>query len=159
MLGSAMLLALLHPSGTWWRGTPQTVKSGFDEVLRMAPPLREVVRVAAADVQLDDTVIEKGTSLVLKIEEAHRDPAAYEEAAHFDPARRGLPHLGFAAGAHACIGVALAYREGAVLLEQLFSRFSVELLDTVLDWDEHRDFRRLKRLSVSLSLSSNGKAI
>jgi cytochrome P450 len=158
MLGSTIFWALSHPAGTWWSGQSQIVRSGLDEIMRMTPPLREIVRVAGADIHLGDTVIENGTSIILKLEEAHRDPAAYADPGRFEPTRRGPPHLGFAAGGHACIGVALAYREAAILLEQLFERFDVELLDPVPHWEEHRDFRRLKRLPLSLRPSSNGKA-
>jgi cytochrome P450 len=157
MLGSAIFLALSHPTErAWWRGNAQAVKSGLDEVVRMAAPFRQLVRVAGADLRLDDIAIEEGTSMILKLEQAHRDPGAYPDPHRFDPARRGPPHFGLSAGAHACLGAALAYREAAILLDELFRRFDVNLLDGTPRWEEHLDLRRLERLPLILRPSANG---
>ena len=126
------------------------MKACIDETMRFAGPLRHVGRVAGPEMCLSDVRIPPGSGIYVKLEVAHRDPAAYEHPERFDIDRRGPPHLGFAAGIHACLGTGLAHLEAATLVSMMFQRFDVELFEGSPQWQEHLLFRELAKLPLVL---------
>jgi cytochrome P450 len=50
---------------------------------------------------------------------ANRDPGTFPDPEQFDPSRAANTHLAFGAGAHSCLGQALARTELQVTLEVL----------------------------------------
>ncbi|SCL31309.1 cytochrome P450 [Micromonospora inyonensis] len=88
-----------------------------EEGLRLEPPIVTWRRVAAADTTLGGTPVRRGTSVVLWLARAGRDPAVVAEPGHFRPGQRGSRrHLAFGAGAHRCVGAHLARMEAAVVV-------------------------------------------
>jgi cytochrome P450 len=78
-----------------------------DEVARYDSPAQVTVRFAAEDGILDGCAVRRHDLVLVLLGAANRDPAAFADADTFDPARSGPDHLGFGAGAHRCLGMAI----------------------------------------------------
>ncbi|MET8530129.1 cytochrome P450 [Micromonospora sp. NPDC005172] len=99
-----------------------TVTDVVEEGLRLEPPIVTWRRVAAADGTLGDTAVPAGTSIVLWLARAGRDPAVVSSPDEFLPGQRGSRrHLTFGAGAHRCVGDVLARMEAAVVVAEATS--------------------------------------
>ncbi|MEH0841972.1 cytochrome P450 [Micromonospora sp. CPCC 205711] len=91
-----------------------------EEGLRLEPPIVTWRRVAAADTTLGGTAVAAGTSVVLWLARAGRDPEVVAEPSGFLPGQRGSRrHLAFGAGAHRCVGAQLARMEAAVVVAEV----------------------------------------
>lgn len=84
----------------------------IEEVMRLgAPGDLGLLRYAHEDVEIAGVTIRRGDALILSINAANRDVAAFAEAETFDPDRAERGHVGFGHGAHFCIGASLARTE------------------------------------------------
>ena len=91
-----------------------------EESLRLEPPIVSWRRVTADDVVLGPASIPKGSTVVLWLAAAGRDPAVVAEPSRLVPGQTGSRrHLAFGAGAHRCLGAQLARMEAGVVLEEL----------------------------------------
>jgi cytochrome P450 len=89
-----------------------------EEGLRLEPPIVTWRRVAARDTYLGDLPIPAGTSIVLWLGRAGRDPDVVAAPDDFRPGQAGSRrHLAFGAGVHRCIGAQLTRMEAAVVVE------------------------------------------
>lgn len=96
-----------------------SVADVVEEGLRLEPPIVTWRRVAAVDTTLGGTAVPAGTSVVLWLARAGRDPEVVPEPDAFRPGQRGSRrHLAFGAGAHRCVGAQLARLEAAVVVEE-----------------------------------------
>ncbi|GAB3144923.1 cytochrome P450 [Micromonospora sonneratiae] len=96
-----------------------------EEGLRLEPPIVTWRRVAARDTVLADTPVPAGSSLVLWLARAGRDPAIVGAPTQFRPGQRGSRrHLAFGAGAHRCVGAQLARMEAGVVVGEVASLLS-----------------------------------
>ena len=115
--------------------TPQVV----EELLRVEPPVNEIARMAAEDVELRGHTVAAGEMVALSVLGANRDPAVFPDPDRFEPARHqpgagGAPILSFGRGIHHCIGSALARVELREALDVLLERAgSLELDRDALD--------------------------
>jgi cytochrome P450 len=82
------------------------------ETMRLEPSIPYIPRTAVAPIELYDSTIAAGSMVFLCIAAACRDASAWREPDHFDPDRFSRPDtprlLNFGAGAHYCVGHALA---------------------------------------------------
>ncbi|KXK58426.1 cytochrome [Micromonospora rosaria] len=91
-----------------------------EEGLRLEPPIVTWRRVAAVDTTLGGTVVPAGTSIVLWLARAGRDPVVVDSPDGFLPGQRGSRrHLAFGAGAHRCVGAHLARMEAGVVVDEV----------------------------------------
>ncbi len=91
-----------------------------EEGLRLEPPIVTWRRVAARDTTLGGTPVPAGTSMVLWLARAGRDPATVDAPDEFRPGQRGSRrHLAFGAGAHRCVGDQLARMEAATVVAKV----------------------------------------
>lgn len=101
--------AVMHAASS-----PLDAQRVVHETLRIRPTTPLVKRLAAEDLELGGRPIPRGTTVVLDIRTANRDPERYGEGAdRFDPYRRLSPGnalwgLSFGAGPHICIGRSVA---------------------------------------------------
>ena len=100
-----------------------------EEVLRYDPSVAFMNRVAAEDLEIRGRVIEAGQVVLLGIGAANRDPEVFPDPDSFDVGRAARPHVSFASGAHACLGMGLARLELEVALRSLLGRFPHLRLD------------------------------
>ncbi|MEQ4305423.1 cytochrome P450 [Plantactinospora sp. B6F1] len=95
------------------------VEDVVEEGLRLEPPIVTWRRLAARDTELAGTRVPEGTSLVLWLARAGRDPAVVAAPEAFVPGQRGSRrHLAFGAGAHRCVGAQLSRLEAAVVVTE-----------------------------------------
>nr|WP_092375414.1 cytochrome P450 [Micromonospora phaseoli] len=88
-----------------------------EEGLRLEPPIVTWRRVAAVDTTLGGIAVPAGTSVVLWLARAGRDPAVVQSPDELRPGQRGSRrHLAFGAGVHRCVGDQLARMEAATLV-------------------------------------------
>ncbi|MFE3544717.1 cytochrome P450 [Nocardia sp. NPDC059177] len=121
---AARLLATDHDLQARLRDHPDLIPAFLDEALRLESPFRGHHRHVVADTHLGGVELPAGSHLLLW-GAANRDPAVYPDADAVDLARpRGRAHAAFGAGAHFCIGSALARLEATAALTLLLDRTS-----------------------------------
>ncbi|UKY54145.1 cytochrome P450 [Streptomyces inhibens] len=120
------------------------VRSAVEEALRFdANPGFGMPRYIGEDAEVAGTVLPRGTTVVCSMAAANRDGNAFGGADEMDLGRSPNAHLAFGAGAHSCLGQALARTELQVVLEVLLRRLpSLELAVAA------EDLRRLEGLVV-----------
>ncbi len=153
LISSAVWLLLSHPDQlARLRSEPGLINGAIEEVLRMEPPTEGAQRVASGPMQIRGCPIHEGKVVAALIHAANRDPAVFPDPHRFDIARRDGPHLAFGAGAHICIGQALARLEAQIAVGALVARFpGLRLADPQgqAAWRTMPYFRGLERLAVS----------
>ena len=82
-----------------------------------------IPREATADVELNETVIKSGETVMVLAVLPGGDPAKIDDWDQFDPSREATGHLSFGHGRHVCLGQHLARVELIVALEGLMRRF------------------------------------
>ncbi|WP_206441082.1 cytochrome P450 [Streptomyces boncukensis] len=103
---------------------PQLAEDVVEEVLRLDSPVQYVARVAREPVELGGHRLRPGSTVVLLLGAANRDPSVFAEPDRFDPGRpNSREHLAFSAGAHFCLGAGLARLQATTMLRELFRRF------------------------------------
>ncbi len=106
------------------RAEPSLWPNAVEEVLRYDSPVQRTARVAMAPTRLAGSALQAGQLVVALLGGANRDPAVFEDPHRFDVGRSNArDHLAFSAGAHFCLGAALARLEGEIGLRTLFDHF------------------------------------
>lgn len=99
--------------------------AGFvEEVLRYDSPVQLTSRFALEDgLELGGRPVPAGSEVMLLLGAANRDPRRFREPDAFDPLREDNQPLSFGAGAHFCLGAALARLEAVTAFPMLLKRF------------------------------------
>jgi cytochrome P450 len=118
LLDDPGLLAALR-SGT------ESVSGFTEEVLRYDAPVQWTVRRSPGGAEIGGVQIAPGQQVVLLLGAANRDPAQFALPDAFRPARSEGTPLSFGAGAHFCLGNALARLEATIAFPMLLSQFPV----------------------------------
>ena len=107
------------------RADPGLLGGAIEEILRFESPVQMAfVRLAPAELRIRETTIGPGQIVAALVGAANHDPAAYPDPHRFDITRSpGRIPLTFGAGAHFCIGAALARLQGEVALTRILERF------------------------------------
>ncbi|ASU79759.1 cytochrome P450 [Actinopolyspora erythraea] len=130
MIGK-MVSALLADRRRWERllGDRSLVRGTVEEALRFdANPGFGMPRYITEDVEIADTRLPRGSTVVCSMASANRDESVFESADEMVLDRAPNPHLAFGSGAHSCLGQALARTELQGVLEVLLRRLpSLEL--------------------------------
>lgn len=124
LIAHAVLAMLRHP-GQWSAlgAEPGRVHKVIEEALRYDAPAQLLGRIAAEEMQIGQTRVPQGDTMILLLAAAHRDPAANDRPDEFDPDRKTIRHLGFGRGTHFCLGAPLVRLEAAVALSAVAARF------------------------------------
>ena len=131
-------------------GDPERFQSAVTELLRYSYIGHGLVRYARSDTTLAGHEISKGAMLIVNVGAAHRDPFVFEAPDTLDLGRDLASAFVFGAGAHYCIGAALARLEIMGALQTLFCRFPRMELAGEPVWGDHLVLRGMKRLPVRL---------
>lgn len=132
------------------RDDPGLVPNAVEEVLRYEAITFSTARAAVEDTEVAGVPVAAGMPLGLCIPAASRDAQHYPDPDRFDIRRPDVRPPAFGAGAHYCIGAALARTE---LQEMLSSLLTSTRSFTVLEpprWVPFAHIRRYERLDVSL---------
>jgi cytochrome P450 len=119
-------VALLGEPEHWerLREDPALVPAAVEELLRYDSPVQVTSRTATEDVDLDGTAMAKGTTVLVAIGGANRDPSVFDQPDRLMIDRPNASrHLSFSLGIHHCLGAALARLEGRIAVEELTRRY------------------------------------
>ncbi len=132
LISNGVLTLLRHPQELErLRDDPNLIVPMVEELLRYEPPVHIIPwRAAYSDVTVTDTVIPKGSQVMLMLASGSRDPDRFHEPDRFIPDRQDNQHLGFGSGIHLCFGGPLARREAQIALTELVRRLDQPRLVT-----------------------------
>ncbi|NUR58798.1 MAG: cytochrome P450 [Catenulispora sp.] len=123
----SLTLATLLRDRTAWDflgSAPEAIPAAVEELLRFHTIASAgLSRVATADVTVADQIIRAGEGVIVSVEAANRDPAAFEDPDRLRLDRGARHHLSFGYGVHQCLGQALARVELQVAIERTIRRF------------------------------------
>ncbi|QUQ65097.1 cytochrome P450 [Kutzneria sp. CA-103260] len=125
-LGNSVLALLRHPEQfELLHADPSIARTAAEELLRYDTPAPIITpQQALQDLDLGGHRIRAGELVFPVLGAANRDPARYPDPDRLDLRRPDAAgHLTFGAGAHYCIGAALARIEGQVFFPTLATRF------------------------------------
>jgi cytochrome P450 len=125
LLGTALYALLRAPDQMrLLQNSTEYDRSCVEEFIRFdGPALISNVRFAFEDYEFSGVQIKAGDPVVAVLAAGNRDPDKFSEPNSLDIRRQPNPHLGFAAGIHACLGAPLARAETAAAIPQLVRRF------------------------------------
>ncbi len=155
LVGNGVLALLRNPEQlALLQADPDLLPGAIEEFLRYDGPIAgPMLRFAAEDLPVGDTVIPAGDMVLLSIASANRDPARFDRPDLLDVTRTDRGHVGFGYGIHYCLGAPLARLEGAVALRSLLDACPDLALDPdeELRWRVSMNIRGLRRLPVTFT--------
>mgnify|MGYP001627432981 CR=1 FL=1 len=104
------------------RAEPRLARNAFEEAVRHESPVQTFFRTTTRPAAIGGETIGEGEKVLMFLGSANRDPRRWERPDDYDVTRRTAGHVGFGAGIHACVGMALARLEGEAVLSALLSR-------------------------------------
>jgi cytochrome P450 len=125
LLANGVEALLTHPDQlAALRADPALASRAADELMRWCgPQLLTFPRFTTQDVELAGVRISHGEPVVVVIAAANRDPRVFPDPDTLDVTRTGSAgHLGFAHGAHFCLGASFARVQAQVALTALLRR-------------------------------------
>ncbi|GII60869.1 hypothetical protein Skr01_09540 [Sphaerisporangium krabiense] len=105
------------------RADPALAEQAVEELLRYLSVAKQFFRVALEDVELGGHTIPAGTTVILSLNTANRDPERFPDPHTLDLRRQDGGHLAFGHGIHQCLGQQLARVEMRVAFPALLTRF------------------------------------
>jgi hypothetical protein len=125
LIGNAVVLLLAHPEQLQiLRSAAGDWRNAVEETLRYDSPVQNTARHATRAIEIRGTTVRRLQMVVVMLAAANRDPAVFADPARYDVTRANArDHLAFSAGAHYCLGAALARLEGEIALRKLFEKF------------------------------------
>lgn len=154
LIGNSILNLLRHrPQLELLQSTPDLLTNAIEELNRFDSAIQFNWRYTLSDLKVRDTVIPPGQMILLSLGSANRDPDHFGETADdLDLTRNNASEaMSFGAGAHFCLGNALARKEAAIAIGRFFERFPKAALTADPVWNSQITFRGLTRLDVALS--------
>lgn len=101
------------------RADRSLIPSAIEELMRYDTPLQLFERWVLDDIEIDGTVIPRGSEIAMLFGSANHDPAVFSDPDRLDLTRTDNPHISFSAGIHYCIGAPLARIELAASMTAL----------------------------------------
>ncbi|WP_433662259.1 cytochrome P450 [Nocardia sp. CA-128927] len=134
------------------RTDPSIAANTVEEVLRFDSPVQMSRRITITPYTVGEHEIPAGSIVLASIGSANRDESFW--GPHAAELHIGRPdarsHLSFGAGAHACLGPALARLEGRIAVERLVSRFDSLRIDGDVERNGRINLRGLDKLPVRI---------
>jgi cytochrome P450 len=104
---------------------PQAIEEG----IRWETPLLNFMREVTCDTEIGGVNVPQGATMMLSLGSANHDETRWDEPEKFDVFRDRKPHIGFAHGAHVCLGMHLARLESMKIFNALFDQLPNLRLD------------------------------
>jgi cytochrome P450 len=105
------------------RADPELMPGAVEELMRYLSIADIFYRYATEDIELGGETIGKGSTVVVSLLAANRDPRRFENADELDIHRQARGHLSFGHGVHQCLGQQLARIEMRAGFAGLLRRF------------------------------------
>jgi cytochrome P450 len=153
LIGNSILNLLRYPTQLeLLRDKPGLLANAIEELNRFDSAIQFNWRYTLSDLPVGDTVIPPGKMILLCLGSANRDSTHFgEDADELDLTRANASEaLSFGAGAHFCLGNALARKEAAIAIGRFFERFPKAAFIGPPVWRSQITFRGLSRLDVAL---------
>jgi cytochrome P450 len=141
LLGNAMKFIVDQPGlQDQLRNDPSLIPPMLEEVLRLEGSTKMTARLARKDTHIGDLKVPAGTTVMLAMSAANRDPRRWENPQAFELNRpKIMEHLAFGRGAHVCVGAPLARTEVRIIIEKFLEHSSN------IDFDESQHGPRHNR--------------
>ncbi|MEU6328748.1 cytochrome P450 [Streptomyces sp. NPDC047049] len=124
MLALGTFALLEHPEQlAELRADPDLLPGAVEELLRYLSIADIFYRYATEDIELGGETIGKGSTVVVSLLAANRDPLRFDHPDTLDIHRKARGHLSFGHGIHQCLGQQLARIEMRAGFEGLLRRF------------------------------------
>lgn len=124
MLGLGTFALLEHPGQlAELRADPDLMPDAVEEILRYLSVVDILFRYATEDIELGGETIAKGSTVVVSLLAANRDPRRFDDPGTLDIHRKARSHLSFGHGLHQCLGQQLARIEMRAGFSGLLRRF------------------------------------
>ncbi|WP_367133959.1 cytochrome P450 [Saccharothrix sp. HUAS TT1] len=124
VLGLGAFALLEHPEQlAALRADPDLLPGAVEELMRYLSVADVFYRYATEDVELGGETIAAGSTVVVSLLAANRDPERFEDPDALDLRRTARGHLSFGHGVHQCLGQQLARVELRAGFEALLRRF------------------------------------
>ncbi|MGW5674735.1 cytochrome P450 [Streptomyces sp. NPDC003860] len=124
--------------------------TAVEELMRYDTPLQMFERWVLDDVEIDGTVVPRGSELALLFGAANRDPARFAAPNALDLGRQDNPHVTFGAGIHFCLGAPLARLELAASFGELLREAPTMRMVGEPEWKPGYVIRGVTELRVEL---------
>jgi cytochrome P450 len=154
LIGNSILNLLRYrPQLELLQNTPDLLTNAIEELNRFDSAIQFNWRYTLSDLTVGGTVIPPGQMILLCLGSANRDSTHFgEDADELDLTRSNANEaMSFGAGAHFCLGNALARKEAAIAIGRFFERFPKAAFVGQPLWKSQITFRGLSRLDVALS--------
>ncbi|MFF8791088.1 cytochrome P450 [Streptomyces sp. NPDC015125] len=124
MLALGTFALLEHPEQlAELRADPDLLPDAVEELMRYLSVVDVLYRYATEDIELGGETIGKGSTVVVSLLAANRDPRRFDHPGTLDIHRKARGHLSFGHGIHQCLGQQLARIEMRAGFEGLLRRF------------------------------------
>jgi len=124
MLGLGTFALLEHPEqAAELRADPALMPDAVEELMRYLSVADIFYRYATEDIELGGETIGKGSTVVVSLLAANRDPRRFDDPDTLDVHRTARGHLSFGHGMHLCLGQQLARIEMRAGFAGLLRRF------------------------------------
>jgi cytochrome P450 len=153
LIGNGVAALLRHPDQlALLRSNPELIGNGVEEFLRYDSPTHQTRRITPAPYPIGGREIPAGAMIIACLGAANRDERMFGPDADVlrldrEQARH---HVSFSAGAHHCMGSALARLEGRVAIGRLVSRFPGLALSGPVRWNGRINLRGATDIPVSV---------
>ncbi|QUQ62906.1 cytochrome P450 [Kutzneria sp. CA-103260] len=150
LIGNGTLALLRNPSQlARLRAEPELAERAVEEFLRYDSPVQFTARFALQDTKIGEVDVPAGSSAILLLSAANRDPELCEEPDTLDIGREPTRHLAFGHGPHFCLGAPLARLEGRIMFQTL-ARLDVLESAGEPSYNDNIILRGMKELPVRL---------
>ena len=126
------------------------LSTAVEELMRYDTPLQLFERWVLDEIEIDGTVIPRGSEVAMLFGSANHDPAVFTRPGKLDLARQENPHISFSAGIHYCIGAPLARIELAASMGALLDRAPTLRLAAEPERKPNFVIRGMKELQVEV---------
>ncbi|MCE6998432.1 cytochrome P450 [Saccharothrix sp. S26] len=134
MLSLGTFALLEHPDQlAALRAEPDLVPGAVEELMRYLSVADIFYRYATEDIELGGETITKGSTVVVSLLAANRDPRRFDDPDALDVRRTARGHLAFGHGVHQCLGQQLARIELRAGFAGLLRRFPTLRLAVAAD--------------------------
>lgn len=124
LLGTALRIIAENPElQQRLRSDRSLIPNFIEEALRFDSPVKGDFRLSRVPVTVGGVEIPAGTTMMVGLAGANRDPRRFADPDTFDPERKNArQHISFGRGIHSCPGSPLARAETRVAIERLLDR-------------------------------------
>ncbi|MEU9875900.1 cytochrome P450 family protein [Streptomyces phaeochromogenes] len=153
LIGNGMRALFAHPGQLAdLRADFGLLEGAIEEMLRYDGPVENCTdRLALEDVEMGGVTIPAGSTVLIAMAGADRDPERFQQADRFDIRRDSRGHIAFGHGLHYCLGAPLARLEGRIAIRTLLERcpdLSLDADESELPWMRGLLIRGARELPV-----------